>query len=268
MSVTISIANHKGGVGKTTTAVNLGHILAHREKQTVLVIDMDPQGSATTILSGKSSYDHEYTVARLFMDKKANFSSVAIPTQYKNLDLIPCNIESAALSKLLGPNDPRRFNGLHIRFDQTARRKYDYVIIDCPPSIESLFFTNSILTSDYIIIPVESQSDLALAGVKTLLDVVDELATAGQIDVSVLGALITMHDSRYIADRAVAQTIQSFFGDLVFRSRITRNAAIGRCNTARKCLDAAEPTSTAAKAYQALGKEVLDRVQQRKIAAA
>ena len=261
MATTISVTNHKGGVGKTTTVVNLAYALAHREKQKVLVVDMDPQGNATTVLSGKSSYDHENTVARLFTDKKANFSSVASPSQYKNVDMIACNIEAAAVGTTLGANDLRRFNGLQIRFDLEARKKYDYVLLDCPPSIESLFFTNAIMISDYIIIPVESQSNFALAGVKTLLDTVEDLATAAQIEINVLGALITLHDSRYIADRAVAATIQSFFGDKVFKARITRNAAVNRANTARKALDAMESGATAAIAYRQLAKEVIDRVR-------
>jgi len=262
MATVISLCNHKGGVAKTTSTVNAAYALSKWEKRRVLVIDADPQGNASMILGTVSPYDQPATLYDLLRDAKKNASDVIQPSKYKNLDLIACNIEVSALTNELGMNDPRRFIGLKSKLDQKALDSYDLVLIDCPPSLDTLFVVNALIVSDFYVVPIESDSNFALAGVSAILDMVDSLSRSAGTSIKFLGALMTMHDSRTVAAKVLSDSIKAFFGrDHVFKTAITRNTAVARANLAGVCVGDTEPTSTGAKTYRAFARELLEKVE-------
>ncbi len=261
MAFIISICNHKGGVGKTTTVVNLAHALAAYHEQRVLVVDADPQGNASMSLGRLPPHEAETTIADVFLEKEINFSRAAQPSKYKGVDLIPANIQAATLGMKLGPNDSRRASCFRYKL-QDARERWDIIVIDCPPSLDGVFLVNALNISDFYIVPIETESKYALAGVDNLLATVEVITELENPGIRLLGSLVTRMDARRNADQRVAEAVVTMFGvENTFRTRIHTNAAISRANTAGKSVFEHEPKSRGAKAYKSLATEVMARCQ-------
>ena len=143
----IAFANHKGGVGKTASTVNVAYCLAKRKRR-VLVVDCDPQGNASLTLGTVSPYEQPRTVANLFTG--LSFSAAAVPSKYEGLDLIPANLNVYATVSTLS-NSIKRFFGFRQALDKAALNTYDYILLDCPPTIEGALLTNALIITDYII---------------------------------------------------------------------------------------------------------------------
>lgn len=258
MAKTIIFINHKGGVAKTTSAVNTAVALSKKLKKQVLVIDADPQGNASLVLGTTSPYNQIKTLRNIFMDADATLSSVAQPSKYDRVDLIPSNITVSGLAVTLPLNDPRRFMALVQKYDPAAREKYAYILIDCPPSIDSIFIVNALIACDYYIIPIEAESSFALAGVEDMLSAIRTMTTGTNTGVKLLGVLLTMFDSRTVASRIVADATRTFFGrENVFETLIPRNAAMSRANIAKESIFNLDPKAAAAQAYSDLAKEII-----------
>ena len=167
----IAFANHKGGVGKTASTVNVAYCLAKRKRR-VLVVDCDPQGNASLTLGTVSPYEQPRTVANLFTG--LSFSAAAVPSKYEGLDLIPANLNVYATVSTLS-NSIKRFFGFRQALDKAALNTYDYILLDCPPTIEGALLTNALIITDYIIIPVGVEDTYALSGVSHLIKVAETL---------------------------------------------------------------------------------------------
>lgn len=261
LSVIISIVNHKGGVGKTTTTINTAYALTKLKKK-VLVVDADPQGNSSLTLGQLSPFEQPTTIEDLFMEKNMVFSTCAQPSKYENLDLVPSNIDASAMAARLSLSDPRRFMGLVNKLDDVAKKKYDFILIDCPPSLDSIFIVNALIMSNFYIIPVEAESSYALSGVDSLLKAVEVLTENTNPKLILLGALLTMFDSRTIAARVVAETTTSYFGQKnIFKTRIHRNTAVSRANITNRCVCDLEPKSSGCQNYRGFAKELNEKVK-------
>lgn len=263
MARVIAFTNHKGGVGKTTTAVNLAFALTMKRKK-VLLVDADPQGNASSTLGEISPFEQQCTVRDLLVEKDSNFTSCAVATKYKNLDLIASNINAATVSVELSQSDPKRFIGFKTKFDEAADKHYDYVFIDCPPAIDGPFLVNALILSDYYLIPIEAESVYALSGVDSLLKAVETLTEGVNESLSLLGALITMYDARNSAAKFMTETILDYFGeDTVFTTRISRNTSVNKANMLSRAVCDFEPKAQGCQDYRNLANELEKRIKAR-----
>ena len=264
MAKTIIFLNHKGGVAKTTSVVNVAVALSRKNKKQILVIDADPQGNASLVLGTVSPYDQSKTLRDIFLDPAATVSTVAQPSKYERVDIVPSNIMVSGLAVNLPTNDPRRFIALLQKMDPEARKKYAYILIDCPPSIDSIFVTNALIACDYYVIPIEAESSFALAGVEDMLTAIKTMTTGTNSTIKLLGVLLTMFDSRTIASKVVADATRSLFGrENVFETVIPRNAATSRANVMKMSIFELDPKASGAQAYAELAKEISGRINAR-----
>lgn len=262
MAKTIIFINHKGGVAKTTSVVNVAVALSKRLKKQILVIDADPQGNASLVLGTVSPYDQTKTLRDIFLDPTSTISTVAQPSKYDRVDLIPSNIMLSGLTVNLPTNDPRRFIALLQKMDVAAKEKYAYILIDCPPSIDSIFITNALIACDYYIIPIEAESSFALAGVEDMLSAIKTMTSGTNSNIKLLGVLLTMFDSRTIASKVVADATRSFFSrENVFATVIPRNAAMSRANVMKMSVFELDPKAAGSQAYSELAKEIMSRIE-------
>ena len=255
MATTIAITNQKGGVGKTTTAINLAYYLSKSEKNT-LIIDFDPQGNASSGLAiDKSSLKNTMTET---ITSKTPIDKVIIPTKFKNLSIAPATPHLAnaevELAKING-----RFQLLKTIIDP-IRPNYDFIIIDNPPSL-SLLTINGLIAADYIIMPVQTEF-YALEGVSQLLESMKLVKKAMNPSLELLGVLPTMVDSRTTLSSQVMDEINKYFNAKVFDTFIPRNIRLAESPSHGVPVGVYDRFSKGARAYKALAKEVINRVQE------
>ncbi len=262
MSRIIAFSNYKGGVGKTTSVVNTAHILA-LEGYKVLVVDMDPQGNSTLTLSRSNPFEHEYSVGSLLANRDLPTENCLVHTPY-NVDLIPANLHTYSLVAGLPANSAKRIFGLRNKLAELAEsgRKYDYILVDCPPQIEGALLTNAIAASNYYILPIEGESVYALQGVGHLMQAMEAIREDSNSGIRLLGALITMFDSRTTAAKTVREAIEKYFQDMLFKSVVRRNTAINKANLSNRCVCDMEPRSAGCYDYKAFAREMVDRMDQ------
>lgn len=252
MAIAISVTNQKGGVGKTTTAVNLSFFLA-KDKYKVLLIDFDPQGNATSGLGiEKTSLDHSMTEVVL---GQVSISEVIQETKYKNLFIAPTTPELANAEVEMA-NLKKRFTQLKDAVN-SVREQYDYIIIDSPPSL-SLLTVNGMIASEYLLLPVQTEF-YALEGVAQLLDSMKLVKKAMNPNLKLLGVLATMYDKRTSLSAEVLEEIKKYFKDKVFETTIPRNVRIAEAPSHGTPVGAYDKFSKGAKAYKALVREVEER---------
>jgi chromosome partitioning protein len=250
--IVIAIANQKGGVGKTTTAINLSAALAMRGRRTLL-IDLDPQSnSSLTYIDVRSLPRSMFDV----LSDSVALREVVVPSPVRNLDLAPSRISLAKLeSKLVGEIDS------HFRLKdrlQAVKDAYDFVVIDTPPAL-GLITVNALVAATHLLIPVQS-SYFALEGTDDLLETVEKIRSRPNPDLKLLGAVITLHDKRTTLARDVQRAIGDVFGDRVFHTTITKSIRLEESPAHKESIFTFAPQSSGAYEYYRLCEEVIERV--------
>jgi chromosome partitioning protein len=250
MAKIISIANQKGGVGKTTTTINLSSLLAAAEKRTLL-IDIDPQANSS---SGLSVTNHNPSVYEVLVGTK-NIKEVIINTFMPFLDMLPSNINLVGAE--IEMVDMENRETLLKRAIQNVTDSYDYVLIDCPPSL-GLLTLNSLTASDSVLIPVQCEY-FALEGLGQLLNTINIVKKHFNKDLAIEGVLLTMFDQRLRLSHQVAEEVRKYFGEKVFNTVINRNVRISEAPSYGKPIILYDAISSGAQNYMQLASELLER---------
>ena len=249
MGKIISVANQKGGVGKTTTTVNLSTILAKKGKK-VLLIDTDPQGNATSGLG--VSKDVELSVYDILIGD-TEFDETLQETAIKNLKVCPSNISLAGAEVQLVSMMSRE-QRLKTKLDK-IKDQYDYILIDCPPSL-GLVTLNAFTASDSVLIPVQCEY-FALEGLGQLLNTVNLVKKHLNKNLEIEGALLTMYDARTNLSNQVVKEVKKYFGDKVYKTVIPRNVRLSEAPSYGMPITEYDPRSKGAKSYMKFAKEFL-----------
>src|SRR6204780_15536 len=252
----IAIANQKGGVGKTTTAVNLGASLAASEQKT-LVIDCDPQGNTTSALGFPKDPARRTLYQTLILDEP--IERVTLDAQVEGLDLIPSdrNLVGAAVELVGMENREYRLKAAIAGI----RDKYSYILIDCPPALD-LLTLNALAACDSVLVPIQCEY-LALEGVSELLDTLMRLRRTINPSLAIEGILLTMYDDRTTLSKQVAADLRSFFGAQVFETVIPRNVRLAEAPSHGMPVMFYDIHSKGAESYIQLAKEVIANAQKR-----
>ncbi len=256
MSRIIAITNQKGGVGKTTTAINLAASLAASDLK-VLLIDADPQGNATSGL-GIQKLPEMLTTWNLLADTTAA-SEIVQHTAMEGLDLVPADKNLIGVNFELA-NAPNRESILRTRLAE-IRDQYSYILIDCPPSLD-LLTLNALLSADAVLVPIQCEF-FALEGISELMDTIDRIRESFDHQLAVEGILLTMFDDRTNLAKQVAADLREFFGDEVLKTVIPRNIRLAEAPSHGKPILMYDPGSRGSEAYIQLAKEILTHEQRR-----
>ena len=249
----VAMCNQKGGVGKTTSTINLGAALAEYGRR-VLLVDMDPQGALSAGL-GVPHYELETTIHNVLVEPRVSIDDVLLSTRIKHMDLVPSNIDlSAAEIQLVNEvgREQTLARALHPVLD-----RYDYVLIDCQPSL-GLLTVNGLACSDGVVIPTECEF-FSLRGLALLTDTVDKVRDRLNPKLEISGILLTRYDPRTVNAREVMARVVQRFGDLVFDTVITRTVRFPETSVAGEPITTWAPRSTGAIAYRALAREFIHR---------
>ena len=250
MAKVISVANQKGGVGKTTTSINLSSSLAAAEKK-ILLVDIDPQANSS---SGINVNNHFPSVYEVLIGNK-NISEVVINTYMPFLDLLPSNINLVGAEIEL--IDMQNREGILKNSLDHIRENYDFIIIDCPPSL-GLLTLNALSASDSVIIPVQCEY-FALEGLGQLLNTINIVKKHFNKNLTIEGVLLTMFDMRLRLSHQVADEVKKYFGDKVFSTVINRNVRISEAPSFGKPIILYDAISSGSKNYMSLASELLER---------
>jgi chromosome partitioning protein len=249
----LAVANQKGGVGKTTTAINLSAALALRERRTLLV-DLDPQGNST--MSFLDVHAVERNMFDALVDPACGLRGVVKPSPVAYLDVAPARIALAKIeSKLVGELDA------HFRLKECLepiRADYTAIVIDCPPTL-GLLTVNALVAATHLLIPIQS-SYFALEGTDDLLETVEKVRVRANPGLQILGVVITMHDRRTSLGRDIRSQIHRVFGSKVFNTIITKSVRLEESPAYKESIFSFAPDSSGAAEYYRLCEEVIDRV--------
>lgn len=260
MGKTIAIANQKGGVGKTTTAINLSASLASNDLK-ILLIDSDPQGNATTGLGVDKSVERPTIYEVLFSDVPV--STTIVKTDFEGLDMVPANRNLVAANLEL-VDLPNRETRLKAKLDE-VRGNYDYILIDCPPALD-LLTLNALLAADSVLVPIQCEF-FALEGISQLMDTVERIKESFFHNLEIEGILLTMYDDRTNLTKQVADDLKEFFQDQVFKTVIPRSIRLAEAPSYGKPILQYDVRSKGSESYIRLAKEILQNEQKSRTSA-
>lgn len=252
MTQIISIANQKGGVGKTTTAVNLAACLAQLKKK-VLLVDCDSQANATTALG----VDKPGLEVSLYdgLIGESDIENMLLPTMFKDMTLVPANVDLIGFEVEMMSAQKREARLKDLL--EPVAEQFDFIIIDCPPAL-SLLTLNAFSASDSVVIPLQSEF-LALEGLGQLLDTIKRIKNAFNSSLTIKGILLTMFDRRTNLSQNVVDDARQYFKDLVFKTKIPRNVKLGEAPSYGLPVILYDKTSPGAKSYMSFTRELLKR---------
>ncbi len=257
----LAVANQKGGVGKTTTAINLGTALSVVGER-VLIVDLDPQGNASTGLG--IAPDARPVTTFDVLCGQATLLQASIQTLVPNLSVVPANADLVGVdAELMGdPNRPYRLRDACAKLaaDQLSRREeaaFSYMLIDCPPSL-NLLTLNAMTASNAILVPVQCEF-FALEGISQLAESIEQIRSTLNPRLEIQGVVLTMHDARTAFSREVAENVRAFFGDKVYDTVIPRNVRVAEAPSYGKPILLYDHECSGSQAYIRLATEVLER---------
>jgi chromosome partitioning protein len=250
----IAITNQKGGVGKTTTSINLGASLAANDLR-VLLIDFDPQGNSTSGL-GIEKNNETLTVYNALLGGMA-IEDTIVKTECEGLDIVPAdkNLVAANLELVDIPDREHRLKGVLTRI----KSRYDYILIDCPPALD-LLTLNALVAAESVLIPIQCEF-FALEGISQLMDTIDKVRETFSHPLKIQGILLTMYDERTNLTRQVADDLRDFFHDDVLTTVIPRSIRLAEAPSYGKPILMYDPRSRGAESYIKLAKEILENEQ-------
>jgi chromosome partitioning protein len=255
-----AVCNQKGGVGKTTTTINLGAALAELGRR-VLLVDFDPQGALSVGL-GIQPHELESTVYNLLMERGATVAEIVLKTNVAGMDLLPSNIDLSGAEVQLVHEVGREF--VLGRALEPALPDYDIVLIDCQPSL-GLLTVNALACAAGVLVPLECEY-FAMRGVALLMETIEKVSSRLNRGLIMDGLLATMYDSRTLHSREVLAGVVEGFGDKVFHTVISRTVRFPDATVAGEPITSFDPASTGANSYRELAKEVLERWRQAELA--
>lgn len=250
----IAVANQKGGVGKTTTTINLGAALAELGAK-VLIVDLDPQGNASTGL-GIEAEEREFTTYELLLEE-IELQKVIQPTEQDRLSIIPATVDLSSADMELISSEKRSYL-LHDALRQPAMDEFDldYVLIDCPPSL-NLLTVNAMVAAHSVLVPLQSEF-FALEGLSQLMLTIREVRQTANPNLRIEGIVLTMFDGRNNLSSQVEQDARDNLGDLVFRTRIPRNVRVSEAPSYAVSVLQYDSLSKGAQAYRDLAQELME----------
>jgi len=249
----LALCNQKGGVGKTTSTINLGAALTEYGRR-VLLVDFDPQGALSVGL-GIPAHQLDQTIYNVLIERSIGIQDVVIPTGVENMDLLPSNIDLSAAEVQLVAEVGREHT--LVRTLRPVLAEYDYILIDCQPSL-GLLTVNALTAAHEVIVPLECEF-FSLRGVALLIDTIDKVRERLNPRLKLAGILATMYDGRTLHGREVFARVVEAFGDDVFDTVISRTVRFPETTVAGEPITTWAPTSAGAKAYRNLAREVLAR---------
>jgi len=259
LTCVLSIANQKGGVGKTTTSINLAAALALKKKKTLL-IDLDPQSNAT--IAFFDAKDIQTTMFDIFADHAVPMSAVIRPTKDENLFVAPARLALARLEQqLAGQFDaPFKFK------DAIAPilKDYEFIVVDTPPAL-GILTVNALVASSHLLVPIQA-AYFAIEGTDDLLETYGRIRSRPNPDLKVLGVVITLFDKRTNISRDTHEQIRATFGNALFKTRISKNVRLEESPAYKETIFAYAPKSSGAEEYKKLAQEVIQRVQEDRVA--
>lgn len=254
MAYIISFCNQKGGVGKTSTVINLAHALVIKDMR-VLVVDLDPQGNSSRVLGKLLPSEQPRTVIDLFTKKTALFSNTHVETQVKGVRLIPSYLKLFEVERTM--KDIERLSTLKSKLDESIQDDFDFILIDTPPNLGT-FLLNALIVSDYVIIPIDAESIFAVEGLDGLLETIADVKATLNPKLRLLKVLMTMVDGRTTTSRVIKEQIQrAFEGEQVFKRTITKNTSVNKAHLQNLTIFQDDRKALAAKDYQAVAQELL-----------
>lgn len=259
----IAVCSQKGGVGKTTTAVNLGAAISKFHKKKILVIDLDPQGHVEKSLGSVIPNGVEYTpLSAILQEKKGNILDSIVKTEVHALDITPGDHALYDAESALSGKIGREYILAHAL--ETAKTHYDYILVDCPPNLGNLTI-NALCASNYVLVPCE-MSVLAFEGVTDLLNTLETVNEHLNKELKMLGVLFTRVDGRNITmNQLVEENLKNYFKGKIFKNRIAVNTDLNKAQLEGRPVFDFAPSSTGATNYASLAKEVLQKISQKQI---